>query len=57
MKNATIFLSGVVVGAVALPIAIIAACVIVEMNSPDNPYTIRNGEVILKSEDIQEEGK
>lgn len=51
MKNTLIFVSGVVVGAVVLPIAAIAACVIVEINNPSNPYTIHNGEVILKSED------
>jgi urea transporter len=57
MKTAVIFLSGVVVGAVAVPIAFIAGCVIVETINPSNPYTIRNGEAVLKSEDLPEEGK
>ncbi|QFG09156.1 hypothetical protein PBI_SPORTO_48 [Arthrobacter phage Sporto] len=49
MKNAVIFLSGVVVGSVAVPIAIIAACVIVETRNPSNP--------IVQSEIVPEEGK
>lgn len=48
MKTALIFTSGVVVGAVAVPIALIAACVIVELRNPSN---------IVQSEVIQEEVK
>ena len=57
MKNAVIFMSGVVVGSIAVPIAVIAACVIVELRDPSNPYTIKNGEAVLKTETTEEEGK
>lgn len=50
MKNAVIFLSGVVVGSVVVPVALITACVVVELRDPSNPFTIRDGEVVVKEE-------
>lgn len=47
MKTALVFMSGVVVGAVAVPIAFIAACVIVETRDPST----------VKSEVVTDEEK
>lgn len=56
MKNGLIFTAGFATAVVLIPVAFLSWCIYITMADPDNPYTIVNGEVVLKEEFIKEAG-